>query len=372
MVNLTYWELIKMNSFKDPKMLRVKMVKYWQEHRNISKTARYFGTSRPTVRKWVNRWQKDGWDGLEDRRNGPDEIPHKIPRELEERIVELRERTGWGPWKLKHQFDLPCSLQPIRRVLREEDMIKNRPGRWKERRNLRKKKRKLKAFELIQIDVKELKDQPDYGLLVEGGFSGIEYTARDVRTGTTFVNLARKQNVSNSKLFIQRVGKHLKKYGVDLNEVTVQTDNGAEFGLGPGKQNRNKLSVYLEEEVGFKEHRFIPPAQATFNSDVERFHGLIQDEFYTVEEFESEDELAAKLTAYLWHFNVKRKNRYRQNNWSPWEMLQNLGNYPKELMLWFPWILDDYFSSQRGGNDLPCVDTKAPRLFLLSAEIRFV
>jgi len=345
-----------MNGFNDHRMLRVKMIKYFQKHRNISKTARDFNTSRHTVRKWVKRWQKDGWKGLEDQREGPNNIPHKISQQLEERILEVREKTGWGAWSLKERFDLPCSLEPIRRVLKENDQIKKKPRRWKQRKNLREKKRKLKPFELIQVDVKELCDQPGYGLLVEAGYPGFEYTARDVRTGTAFADIARKQNVSNSMLFIQRVGAHLTKYGMDLSEVMIQTDNGSEFGGGPGRNQPNKLSTYIEEELGFKEHRFIPPAQPTFNSDVERLHGLVENEFYTIEDFRSEEDLLGKLTAYFWFFNVKRKNSYRKNNHSPWESLQELGSFPKDLMLWYPWILDDYYNSRRGGKDLPFLD----------------
>jgi hypothetical protein len=46
----------------------------------------------------------------------------------------------------------------------------------------------------------------------------------------------------------------------------------------------------------------IPPRACTWQSDMEAFHKLIEDEFYDIEDFESVEELKAKAYAYDLYF----------------------------------------------------------------------
>lgn len=43
----------------------------------IKPTARKFQMSKNTVKEWTRRFTQEGHDGLYDRRNGPNHIPHK-------------------------------------------------------------------------------------------------------------------------------------------------------------------------------------------------------------------------------------------------------------------------------------------------------
>ncbi len=60
------------------------------------------------------------------------------------------------------------------------------------------------------------------------------------------------------------------------------------------------------ESFGVKGVR-IPPSSPTWNSDVEAFHGLIEDEFYEIEEYRGREEFMGKAWAYQLWFNYKRK-----------------------------------------------------------------
>ena len=64
-------------------------------------------------------------------------------------------------------------------------------------------------------------------------------------------------------------------------------------------------------------HRLIPPASPTFNSDVEVFHGLVEDEFYTAERFRTPEEFYGKAICYQVYFNLLRKNRNKNNRTPP-------------------------------------------------------
>lgn len=90
------------------------------------------------------------------------------------------------------------------------------------------------------MDVKDLKDIANYWpQKLKRGLTGFEITARDVKTGATFVCVLRRNNSTNAASFMAYLLKHLKQYGFDVREMEVQADNGAEF-LPAAKTNIKK------------------------------------------------------------------------------------------------------------------------------------
>lgn len=87
---------------------------------------------------------------------------------------------------------------------------------------------------------------------------------------------------------------------------------------------------------------YIPPASPTFNSDVETFHRLVEDEFYDIEPAESTSELCNKMMTFLIDFNYIRKNAYK-DNLSPIELalLEN-PSFNTSLFCLKPIILDQH------------------------------
>lgn len=66
----------------------------------VTEVAIRFGVSRPTVRLWRDRYRKEGRSGLEDRSHATKSCPHRTDPEIEDVIIEERERWGWGSKKL--------------------------------------------------------------------------------------------------------------------------------------------------------------------------------------------------------------------------------------------------------------------------------
>jgi transposase InsO family protein len=63
--------------------------------------CRRFGISRRTGYKWLDRYERSGPAGLEDRSRAPHGHPNEVPTELQERVVAFRrEHPTWGPRKL--------------------------------------------------------------------------------------------------------------------------------------------------------------------------------------------------------------------------------------------------------------------------------
>jgi len=69
----------------------------------------------------------------------------------------------------------------------------------------------------------------------------------------------------------------------------------------------------------------IPPKSPTWNSDVESFHRIIEDEFYECEQYGSLTEFLKKAYTYQIYFNYRRKNRWRGKK-TPEEILREVEN----------------------------------------------
>jgi transposase len=334
--------------------LRVQMVEV-ARLKGISAAARELQTSRLTVRKWLGRYRNEGLKGLEDRSRAPRRSPGKIRGELEERIRDLRKRYRWGPQRLKMQCGLPCSEGAIYRVIRQAGMIQRRTPKWKRKRDLRERKKRMKPFEKIQVDVKDLSDIPEYwpGSWREG-LPRYEYTARDVRTGAAWVAFAHTNDGTNAAAFAVYLAVHLKNYGVELEGLRVQTDNGTEF-VGPARKKPGRPTDFerVLGQAGIR-HERIPPGRSTWNSDVESFHRTVEDELYAVEALRTPEELVGKAYTYQLFYNHSRKNRWRDNQ-APNEILETLahGRYDPGVFSLPPLILDKVLTGYRPGNDVP-------------------
>jgi transposase len=304
--------------------LRLRMVRM-ADSEGISATARYYRTTRRTVQKWVRRYREGGLGALQNRSRAPKRIPHKMSRELEKKILELRKKyPGWGPRRLKTYFDLPCSQGAVYRVLRQNRFIAKRKKKWKKRRDLRKIKATLKPFEKLILDGKDLTDIEHYWPQMRfKRLPEYQYTARDVRTGATYFAYSDTNDSTSATMFVRYVLEHLAACGVDLGTVTVQTDNGSDL-IGSANKKPSTTSAFeaMLDFLGVN-HVRIPPASPTWNSDVETFHRLCEDEFYDIETFLDHQAFFDKAATYQLFFNTERKNSWKQDK-TPLDLVRQL------------------------------------------------
>jgi transposase InsO family protein len=98
-----------------------------QETFSFSESCRRYGISRTAGYRWWNRYQAQGLEGLHDRSHRPYHCPHATPSEVEEHIVELRRRFGWGSRKLRKltrdHFGYAPARRTIDRILEHHDLI---------------------------------------------------------------------------------------------------------------------------------------------------------------------------------------------------------------------------------------------------------
>lgn len=311
--------------------------------KGISETARYYKTTRNTVRKWLVRYNQQGLRGLTNRKRIPKHIPHKTPKAIEDKIIELRKtHPAWGPERLKMHYNITVSTKAIARIIRQAGLVRRRKKKWKRQRDLRRQKQRLKPFQLIQVDVKDLNDINKYWPQMRSlHLPRYQFTARDVRTGGIWYAYAESKDSTNGAAFIYCLLRQLKHYGVNMSEVTIQTDNGVEFvGHILKKRGVSGFSGVIERFGA--DYRRIPPRACSWQSDVEVSHKLIEDEFYDIEDYRDRDEFIAKAYAYCLYFNYRRKNRWRGCK-TPVELLKETGsNISPKIFNLPPIILDNY------------------------------
>lgn len=81
---------------------KVEMIERWESglYGKIE-LARMYGVSRPTVDKWIGRYEAKGIEGLKDRSRRPKSSPKAISDEVAARVIRLKqEHSHWGPRKL--------------------------------------------------------------------------------------------------------------------------------------------------------------------------------------------------------------------------------------------------------------------------------
>jgi len=338
--------------------LRLRMVRHAMTY-GIKPTARAFQTTIPTVKKWLRRYRKSGerLGSLRSHSRRPTHCPHKTPAKVEQSVVELRKHvTGMGAKRMKEEFELPCSHGAISRIFKEHNLIKRRQKKHKRKKNLRELKRRWRIFQQMVTDTKDLTDIPPYWLQIQTMLlPKWQYTARDAKTGLTFLGYAEERSATYASLFIDKICRHLADHGIDLDQVTFQTDNGGEFIGHRDQQGEIQGFPHTVEKVHKAHHRRIPPKAHTYQSDVETFHRLEEEEFFMIEPFSSKDNFKRKITTYLLYFNLIRKNSYKEHK-SPWELIhEEWPKCKKTITMMGPVWLDEIFNPlmAMGGYNVP-------------------
>ena len=285
----------------------------------IKPTAKKYHMSKNTVKCWMRRFQEEGNDGLIDRRNGPNFIPHKTSEEEEKKIIEIRRLAPcYGAKRMKVFFDLKPSAQAITRILKQNGLIKKRKRKHQKKNDLRAIKAKYKSFAYLQMDLKYLTDIPPYWeQMIRLKLPKYQYTIRDVKSGMLFLGYADEISVEKATLMC---GYVLQKIISELDiKITMQTDNGSEFSGNARRYESNRF-VQAVHSYGAT-HKYIPPGMCNANADVESSHQTIEEEFYNLTRFSSRGDFIKKAESYRRFYNVIRPN-YSKGGKTPWFIAQ--------------------------------------------------
>jgi len=262
--------------------LRLKWLAAYRELSDAGAVCRRFGISRPTLRKWLRRYDAEGEAGLRERSRRPRHSPaRKVGPAEEELILGLRRERRLGVKRLRIELrrlhGLQLSASVIHKVLVRHDL-----GSLPRRTRLRHKpKRYSRPVPGDRVQMDNCKIRP--GLW--------QFTAIDDCSRYLVIGLARRPSAAATLVFLEQV----------LDEVPfaiqrMQTDRGAEF-FAEKVQRR-----LMAETIKF---RPIPPRSPHLNGKVERAQRTLLEEFWSTVDARAPD-LADQLGAWVHHYNWHR------------------------------------------------------------------
>jgi transposase InsO family protein len=244
---------------------RLKVLRHASEvSKNIARTCRQFGVSRPWFYKWQARYEAHGAAGLADRPRTPRRSPRATAPEVVSKVLYLRQNYHFGPRTiadyLKRYHRISIATATVHRILQRNGM-RRLPENQKHRQHKKRWKRyeKKQPGHRLQMDVKFLERIPGKRKRL------YQFTAIDDCTRIRVLKIYDACNQATAIRFVDEVVRRLP-----FRVHVLQTDNGAEF--------KSKFHWHVEE-LGIR-HVYIRPRTPRLNGKVERSHRIDAREFY--------------------------------------------------------------------------------------------
>src|SRR5215468_2997762 len=188
------------------------------------------GVCPRTVRKWVDRYRREGLAGLQDRSSRPHRLRRPTPRTVVEEIERLRRQRWTGK-----QIAAESGVSPatVSRVLRRLGL--NKLSALEPAEPVRRYERE-KPGELIYLDIKKLGRIGSVGHRITGRYPGavnrhhgigweFVHVCIDDASRIAFVQILANQRKESAVAFLEAAVAYFAKLGVRIERV--MTDNGS-------------------------------------------------------------------------------------------------------------------------------------------------
>ena len=342
---IEYKELRKIN----PEAARKAVLEYLKTNEaNISRTAGLFGINRSVV---YNIIRKDEEGDLKDRSKVPKCQPKKTSVLIEDKVIEMKNKTHLGPKRLtrylkRHEgVDVPPGT--IRHILRRN---KGRINYHLKSRRVRKEKREFidwysaKPFEIVQMDIKHIRDRKALSKeqiihLDCHQIPNYQWGALDVNSRFKLIGYSREKSWTNGLCWYLWVISWLRSHGVKA-DIAFTVDNGEEFGGKSWMKVRE-----LRKLIGGFDCRLIQnhKGHCEENAHLERSHRTDDDEFYIprVMNIKSVADLLDEAMGYIYYYDNVREHS-AINDLTPFAYLKSqLPEIDDRIRFIIPIMLDD-------------------------------
>ena len=279
---------------------------------DVSHTARLLHTTRPTVYLAL---KKKAQKSLGDISRAPHQVANKTRRDIEEKVIVLKEKINYGPerlaaeLKLQHNITLPVST--IRNIVkRNKDTIKKK--QVKRHKNTPREFidwYSAKAGEIVQIDVKYIVDQKALSLdqihhITLKDLPLYQFGALDVTSRFKLMGYAKERTWTNGLTWFLWVLSWYRSHGYK-GILTFTVDHGIEFGgdcwykVADLKKLLSGFGVKL-----IQNHKKCPQE----NAHIERSHRTDDEEFYMprIHKIDTNHEFYTEALNYLYYYNCVR------------------------------------------------------------------
>ncbi len=260
---------------------RLTWVKLFEETSNAGLVCRRCGISRPTLRKWWQRYQKDGLAGLASLSKRPHNSPMtKITQELECLILDIRSQRNLGARRIQSELirlhDISLSMASIHKVLTRNEV-----------KPIVKYRRKI-DFIRYERPTPGDRVQMDTCKLAPGLY---QYTSIDDCTRYRVLRVFKRRTAANTLIFLDAVIEEMP-----FPIQRIQTDRGREFFAEKVQKKLMKLGIKFRPNK---------PASPHLNGKVERSQKTDKTEFYATIDIHS-DTLDEQLAEWQHYYNWLR------------------------------------------------------------------
>ncbi len=261
---------------------RLAWVSLYLETKNAGYVCLHCGISRPTLRKWVGRYQTSAIEGLKDLSRRPKSSPNrKINDELYVLVLALRKERNLGSRRiqseLKRLHNISISLATVHKIL----INKNAQPIKK----LRRKKKFIRyqrpiPGDRVQIDTCKI------------GPAIYQYTAIDDCSRFRVLEIYKRRTAANTLKFLDKM---FEEFPFPIQRI--QSDRGLEFFAEAVQRKMMEYSVKF---------RPIKPASPHLNGKVERSQKTDLEEFYPTVDLSNFENLREELSCWQFFYNWYR------------------------------------------------------------------
>lgn len=261
--------------------------------------ARQYNTTSKTVGKWVERFRRDGVDGLRDHSSRPLSSPDQTPQATCDAVESLRRQRYTGK-----QIALQIAISPatVSRILRRRGL--NKLSAMEPADPVRRYEREHPG-ELIHIDIKKLGKFNQIGHRITGDRTGQSngrgvgweymHVAIDDHSRIGFAIIMPDQKKRSAIAFLKAAVAYYRRLGVKIERV--MTDNGSCY--------RSFAFRRACKCLGLKHIRTKPYTPKT-NGKVERFIQTGLREWAYAYAYENSHQRKQQLPTWLHRYNWHR------------------------------------------------------------------
>jgi len=228
----------------------------YSQCRSILRAMFTFEVCDRTLKRWVKLLDSGSWD-LKDKSKRPHVIHYKITPYIEQEIIRLRKKTGWGCEKLSsHLSHLNISRMSINRILQKQNICRDSKNKGVRKKWIRWQRKTPNS--LWQIDHTD--EQHLFNC----------YTLSVLDDATRYSLALVKLNNVTTNVVTHILDDLIKKFG---KPKQILTDNGSAYG---GKSKHSKFDRWCRkrgiQHIRTKVH------SPTTNGKVERLFKTMDEE----------------------------------------------------------------------------------------------
>lgn len=262
--------------------LRLKWIAAHQELGDAGAVCRRFGISRPTLRKWLRRYDADGAAGLTELSRRPDNSPARKVSETEDKlIVRLRRERRLGVKRLRIELErlhgLRLAVSTVHKVLARHGL--NALPCKRRARHAPKRYSRPVPGDRVQADTCKIRP----GLW--------QFTAIDDCSRYLVAGLAKRRSAAATLTFLDQMFEEMP-FAVQR----MQTDRGTEFFAEVVQRRLMAWAVKF---------RPTPPRSPHLNGKIERAQRTMLEEFWATVDPRASD-VAERLAEWVHYYNWQR------------------------------------------------------------------